>query len=121
MTVFTPMQADRIQDVLQELRELVEASPEDLALVDTLMSSMHRLRLSEALDEQISILAYCRGLWDQEEAIAGAMDCIHDLTENQGIVPSPEQEQKLVFLGWKPRPRSMEMPQGLRKFNRKIQ
>jgi hypothetical protein len=81
---------------------------------------MHHLRLSEALDEQIGILAYCRGLWDQEEAVAGAMECIHDLIENRGIIPTPEQEQKLMFLGWKPRPVSIETPENLRKFTRKI-
>jgi hypothetical protein len=118
--MFTPMQAERIQAVLTELHELVEASPEDLALVDTLMSSMHRLRHSEALDEQISILAYCRALWDQEDAVAGAWECIHELIENQGIIPTPEQERNLAFLGYAPRPATPE-PVPVRKFSRKIQ
>jgi hypothetical protein len=113
------MQAERIQALLTELHDLVEASPEDVALMDNLTSSMHRLRLSEALDEQLSILAYCRALWDQEDVVACAWDCIHDLIGNQGVIPTPEQERNLTFLGYAPRPVTPE-PAPTRKFSRKI-
>jgi hypothetical protein len=95
-----PSKNHAISAALQDPASTSPEIPATVPMAAWVSAELHRLKLSELLEEQLRILDEIKGTWVDEGIIVSAMDAVRTITGEQGYEPSQRQQERLRAHGY---------------------
>lgn len=90
-----------IAAALQSYASVLERPAQTFPMADYFQAELRRISLSDAMDEQLLILDEAKGSWVDEGVTVSALDSLRALTQDQGYLPSENQQERLRSHGFK--------------------